>query len=392
MVCALVALGGLVVAGFLTWDHQVFHLHGDAGICAPGSGCEISRTSVLSEVPLPSELPGVPLALVGAAAYLALAGLAVGWALRPTEKAIWRVLLGIALLATVYSVGLAAYSLIKQGSLCPWCAILYAVNAALCGILLRRRLEPFQAWMESVGATLRSRPALAALGIFLGTGTAGYLAYARPLWDAHEVRERDLVAEAIGLPDRPSVPLDLRGRPSQGPPDAPVTVVVFTDFQCSHCRRLHETLEGLWPRWGDRVRLVLLHYPLDQSCHPGMTWTPHPQACDLAVLAECLHQQDRLWPLLGWLYADGADASDQARNQRLLPEGVDLARLDTCLGDPDILRRVTRDLEVGQGAEVHSTPTFFVNGRRVEGARPLEVLERMLSAMLDFERARSQGG
>jgi protein-disulfide isomerase len=79
---------------------------------------------------------------------------------------------------------------------------------------------------------------------------------------------------------------------ASGPPDAPVTLVEFSDFECPFCRDAATVLRGLKERHGDRVRFVFKHFPLDASCNRHFA-TAHPLACQAALVAACAGKQGR---------------------------------------------------------------------------------------------------
>jgi protein-disulfide isomerase len=179
--------------------------------------------------------------------------------------------------------------------------------------------------------------------------------------------------------------LTLAGRPSQGPADAPVTVVEFTDYQCPFCARAEAALrEEVLPGLGDRVRLVVKHLPLT-----GI----HPWAEDAAVAAECAFRQgqDAFWSMHRALYARQAEITRETLRADVLAAArgrrLDASRLEACLRDRATLDAVRADADEAEALGVTSTPTFFVNGRRVTGAQVTEQLAPIIR-----EELRAAGG
>jgi protein-disulfide isomerase len=162
--------------------------------------------------------------------------------------------------------------------------------------------------------------------------------------------------------------------PTRGRHDALVTIVEFADFECEYCKRAQPTLTALLARYPETLRLVWKNFPLEQ----------HARARPAAALAMEVFEQrgDRhFWPLHDALF----------KAAPALSEGVllDLARAATLPADDasQALRgaerapALLRDVALAEKLSVTGTPTFFVNGRRLAGARPL----REFRALVDEE-------
>jgi protein-disulfide isomerase len=177
-------------------------------------------------------------------------------------------------------------------------------------------------------------------------------------------------------------PVPLDGSPERGPKTAAFTIVVFGDFECPFCVRGWATLEALRLRYGDSLRIVHKHFPL-----PG-----HDLATPASRAAHAAGVQGRFWEFHDALYARGAKLSeselqDIARELRLDLEQWERDRTSTAAAE-----RVARDVDLARRLQIDGTPTFFVNGRRVNGALP-EIEFRMLLAeeQQRVDDARAQG-
>ncbi len=155
---------------------------------------------------------------------------------------------------------------------------------------------------------------------------------------------------------------------SVGAPAAAVTLVEFSDFQCGHCAKLHDALEELLPRERGRVRVVFRHFPLDASCNPKLTHSFHADACLAAIAAECAGEQGRFWEYHGVLFDKQAQLGREYLIRYASDLGLDKERFITCLASDPPRLRVQHDIEDGQRAEIDSTPTIFLNDRRIKGA------------------------
>lgn len=164
--------------------------------------------------------------------------------------------------------------------------------------------------------------------------------------------------------------------PSAGPEDAAVTLIEFSDYQCPFCARAEPTVKALLARYPTQLRLVYRHLPLDF----------HPQARGAAEAAVCAHRQERFWAYHDLLFADPSALGRESLLGRAQELGLDVSAFQVCLDDPATAERVQRDVEDARAAGATGTPTFFVNGIRLTGARPLEDFV----ALIERELARPQ--
>jgi protein-disulfide isomerase len=158
--------------------------------------------------------------------------------------------------------------------------------------------------------------------------------------------------------------LDLKAAPVTGATTATVTIVEFADFECPVCRQLHEALRGLLPKY-PQVRLAFKDFPLEQM---------HPWARTGALAGRCAYQQDSkaFWKMYDYLY----DNQDLISASNAWDRSVDYAgqaglktdEFKACMTSPEAAAAVEANIANGKLLEVNSTPTLFVNGRRVVGA------------------------
>lgn len=170
--------------------------------------------------------------------------------------------------------------------------------------------------------------------------------------------------------------------PSVGPTDAVVTVVEFSDFECPVCRALHDAVRNLLPNYS-QVRLVFKDFPLDQI---------HPWARTAALAGRCAYQQDpkAFWKMYDLIY-DNQDviSAENAWGQMTDFAGRSGLNLDTfkaCMASPEAGAVIDASRANGLELEVGSTPTIFVNGRRIVGA-DAHLLEQYIKYELDQHKA-----
>ena len=158
--------------------------------------------------------------------------------------------------------------------------------------------------------------------------------------------------------------IDLKSVPSVGNANAPVTVVEFADFECPVCKQLHELLRTLLPNY-PQVKFYFKDFPIEQI---------HPWAKTAALAGRCAYNQDpkAFWKVYDGFY-DGQDliSASNAWDKALDFAGqadLNQATFKSCLVSPDAAAAVDASVANAKLLEVNSTPTVFVNGRRVVGA------------------------
>ena len=176
--------------------------------------------------------------------------------------------------------------------------------------------------------------------------------------------------------------IDTKDSPSLGPANAPVTMVEFSDFECPVCKRLHDALRGLLPNY-PQVRVVFKDFPLDQI---------HPWARTAALAGRCAYQQTpaAFWKMYDLIY-DGQDLISAENAWGKMTDFASQAGLNpdsfkACMASPEAGAAIDASRANGTKLEVGSTPTMFVNGRRIVGADP-QTLEQYIKYELDQRKA-----
>jgi len=174
--------------------------------------------------------------------------------------------------------------------------------------------------------------------------------------------------------------MDLKNQPERGPKDAKVTIVEYSDFECPFCARVYTTLEQeVLKDYGDKVRFVFKNFPLSSI---------HPWAEDGAVASECAFQQgnDQFWAMYNGLFSkQGEITKDNLRDKATeiaQGAGMDVAKFQECFDGKKTLDAVKADQSEGTALGVNSTPTFFVNGRRLSGAQTPENFKQLIDQEL----------
>lgn len=172
----------------------------------------------------------------------------------------------------------------------------------------------------------------------------------------------------------PIVQVSIEGRPYQGPDDARVTIVEFSDYQCPFCsRHFRDTVPQLLSQYQGEIKYVVLNFPLSNI---------HPMAQKAAEAAECALDQGEFWEFHDTLF-ENQSALDTASLKKYAADlGLDTGSFNTCLDSGDKAQQVRSDLQAGQAAGVRGTPTFFINGQRLVGAVPLNRFQTLIDGEL----------
>ena len=188
--------------------------------------------------------------------------------------------------------------------------------------------------------------------------------------EARQARERHVALEAA-----------VAGMPIRGNPDAPVTIVEFSDFQWPYCSRAFSTVETLLEKYPNDVKLVYLHYPLPN----------HPWAKPAAIASVCAAEQntDAFWALHDGYFQNQRSITTtnviEKSKDFLVNTPLDMVAWAACADNPSTeeykaaAASVEDALAMGRRFGVSGTPGFFVNGYFLNGAKPLSDFEAIIA-------------
>ena len=203
----------------------------------------------------------------------------------------------------------------------------------------------------------------------------------RAIADRRTLYEKELrgaARVAVRLePPRAQVAIPAKA-PATGPTQAPVTIVEFTDYQCPYCHQAQMTIDEVLRRYEGKVRLVHLDFPLDF----------HSEAVPAARAARCAGEQGKFWEYHHSLMTQNGslqpdDLKDRAAKLRLSERAF-----GSCLSSDRHDASIQAELKQGTDLGVTGTPAYFVNGRMLSGAHPVE----SFSEVIDSELRTAQGG
>ena len=176
-------------------------------------------------------------------------------------------------------------------------------------------------------------------------------------------------------PERPIFDVSVGDSPFVGGANAKVTIVEFSDFQCPFCARALEKVDQLKKKYGNKIKIVFKNFPLPSHANA-------PLAARAGLCAQKLKGNESFWKLHDKIFANQAALGRSDLVKYSGEMGLNEKAFEDCLDSEDIRKRVEADLEQGKGLGVQSTPTFYINGRPVQGNQGLETFIEIIDNLL----------
>lgn len=185
--------------------------------------------------------------------------------------------------------------------------------------------------------------------------------------------------EPSDTPDTPSEPavqeISIDDDAIKGDPNAPVTIVEFSDYECPFCKRhFEQTVPQIVSEYVDKglVKMVFRDFPL------GF----HDKAQKAGEAAECAGEQGRYWDMHDKLFENNANLDVEDLKKYAEDLGLNTAKFNTCLDSDAMAQEIKDDMAEGQSYGVTGTPASFINGRFVSGARPFSDFKKIIDEEL----------
>ncbi|MEK7614927.1 MAG: DsbA family protein [Patescibacteria group bacterium] len=159
--------------------------------------------------------------------------------------------------------------------------------------------------------------------------------------------------------------------PSLGRADAPLTIVEFADFGCPYSRQSSFVMRELSLKYPDKIRFIYRDFPVLDL---------HPIAQKAAEAGKCANDQGQFWQYHDKLYQNQLDLSVDQLYQYAASLNLNKDVFRSCLDSGKHREAVLKDYQDGLTAGVRGTPTFFINGSKVEGAVPKAIFEQLIQA------------
>jgi uncharacterized membrane protein/protein-disulfide isomerase len=384
LTCAVVGLGASAAAAY---TH--YHLLYDP---AYRSFCDVNETISCTQVYMSrfSTFRGIPVALFGATAFVAAALLSVaGLTARPAVRENvpgYLFVLSTLSLAVILYLGYASFVLLK--AVCLLCLTTYAAVIGLFLVSGAATSFPMTTLPRRASRDVRvfaGSPLAIVVAILFFAGAVSTLAWFPREGAAAPGDPAGQAALPAPTPDQtsefqrwyssqPRVPLVV---PAEG---AKVLVVKFNDFQCPACGQSYLQYKPIFAKYEAEhpgaVKLVLKDYPLNRDCNDALGQTIHSAACEAAVAVRLAGTHNKTEAMEEWLYTHQPAMTPPSVRQAARDVGQ-IADFDAKY--QSTLSLVKGDVALGRQLGIKSTPTFFINGVKVEGALPPQYFEQAIA-------------
>jgi protein-disulfide isomerase len=189
-----------------------------------------------------------------------------------------------------------------------------------------------------------------------------------------EKTKKNPVEIYIKKPTLPMFDVNVGDAPFKGGADAKVTIVEFSDFQCPFCSKGAVILTDLEKKYGNKIKIAFKHYPLPF----------HAQARGAAEASMCINEQSPklFWKMHDAMFADQTKLDKDNLVATAKKIGAKEADFKTCVESGKFKARIDADVAEGGKIGIKSTPTFFVNGKLISGAQPIEVFSDVIDEEL----------
>ena len=179
-------------------------------------------------------------------------------------------------------------------------------------------------------------------------------------------------------------------QPSFGTPGATVVIVMFSDFQCSFCKEEAQTIrQNLAKTYPKQVRVYFKDFPLDQI---------HPWARTASIAGRCVFRQEpaTFWDYHDWVFEHQGEINPENFKTKIQDfakeKNLDAVALTRCIDTRATEPEVNRNVAEGKALQINSTPTLFINGRRLVGKYAWEQLKAVIDYEIEYQKTAKNAG
>ena len=172
-------------------------------------------------------------------------------------------------------------------------------------------------------------------------------------------------------------------QPSYGKPGAPVTIVVYGDFQCPVCKVEADVMrKNLVQTFPDKVQVFFKDFPLESI---------HPWARAASNAGRCIYKQDpqAFWKYHDWIYENQEGVTPETLSSKIMAwaptGGVDAIQLGRCVDGKITDKEVAQNIAEGRALGLDATPTTFLNGRKLVGAMEWPILQQLVALEIEHQ-------
>ena len=359
MTIAIFVLSALMIGFSIYLTGHYFGLKFPTGL-ESGSLCNLNNFFNCDKTTLSpaSNIAGVPISLFGIVMG-ALTMIGMFYKNENYEKTVYFTLV----MNMIGCVILFFYSLIALGGLCPVCTLYYIASGFALWIFYKKSpsMVPAPAILVIFGV------------IFLVVFFIAKMNINKRIENMSAV-SNDLINQYYSLPNlgAPETPSEFKIASAE---NAPIKMQIFSDYECPACRTLSEMMPQILLRYGAKIDIQYFFYPLDSACNISMTNSMHQYACKGAYYSVCK-------PAADFAKVHDGIFENQNRIGDYLAEKIKADKLEACVADPKTKEKVQALIAASTPFNIRSTPTFLLNGVKIEGVLPADQLFAIMDEIL----------
>ncbi len=261
------------------------------------------------------------------------------------------------------------YSLVILGGLCPFCTLYYIVSGLTLLLFYKKSSSYFPHF--PIVVVFAAIVLIAAFFTRMNVNSK--------LEQVNAV-SNDLIKQYYSLPNlgTPAITSEFKIASAE---NAPIQMVIFSDFECPACRALSELMPQILLRYGGKINIQYFFYPLDNNCNPSMERPMHQYACKAAYTAVCQ-------PVANFGVIHDEIFHNQDRIGDYLTETIKARDLEKCVADPKTKEKVQSLIAAATPFNIRSTPSFLLNGVKIEGVLPSDQLFAIMDEILKRSQAK----
>lgn len=353
-------LGALMLGFSLYLTQHYFDLRFPTGLeskslCNVNSFFNCDKTTLSSA----GNIAGVPISVFGAIiAALMMVGLII------KNEDYERTMYFSLAVNFIGCVGLFIYSLVVLKGLCPFCTLYYIIS----GLAFLYFVRKSHSWKPAPGYLVAFAVIVIAISALVKINVDNKI-------KAQDEIAGDLIKQFYSLPDlgSPKVASEFKIAAAE---NAPIKMVIFSDFECPACRALSEVIPQVASRYEGKIDIQYFYYPLDNSCNPSMDRPLHMYACKAAYVTTCMPKEQFA------KVHDEIFANQDKLQSGYLDQYIKDNKLEACVSDPKTKEKVVELIRAADPFNIRSTPSYLINGVKIEGVLPPDQMFAIMDEIL----------
>lgn len=178
--------------------------------------------------------------------------------------------------------------------------------------------------------------------------------------------------------------------PVWGNPNAKVTIIEYSEFQCPFCRVAAMNLRSYLHQFRKDIRFYFANYPLDSACNDQVLHSMHPHACLAARAAVCAKERGDFWGYHDEIFRNQRKIGPELVIELAKKRGWNVDEFQSCLDSPETLAAVKKDIGIANKSYIDGTPSIIINNRRLKNWMDFKLLQAVVKEEIKKSKARAQ--